>query len=110
MRVSLVWVLWRVSLLGPRQAKKCFRACAKCADSHHPAHYPKIMAVDSEVDCASWTFAVRTCPEVSNYVNSLHEKKHLQCSSIFSVIISPRRQILPNERGVRMVVGTSKDS
>ena len=22
----------------PRQAKKCLRACAKCVDSHYPAH------------------------------------------------------------------------
>ena len=25
-------------LFGPSQAKKCLQACAKCADSHHPAH------------------------------------------------------------------------
>ena len=23
---------------GPRQTKKCLQACAKCADSRHPAH------------------------------------------------------------------------
>ena len=26
------------TLSRPRKAKKCLRACAKCADSHHPAH------------------------------------------------------------------------
>ena len=35
-------------IIGPRQAKNCLRACAKCADSHHPAHAQDII----------WAFAL----------------------------------------------------
>ena len=27
-----------IKIYGPREAKKCLRACAKCKDSNHPAH------------------------------------------------------------------------
>ena len=32
-------------LIGPRQAKKCLRTCAKCAHSDHPAHAQNIIRV-----------------------------------------------------------------
>ena len=34
---QLMIVLFNIIKLGPRQAKTYLRACAKCADSHHPA-------------------------------------------------------------------------
>ena len=66
-----------------RPAKKCFRACSKCAESH-PAHaqslirafpprlkYPMILFADSEgpnqivrMRRLMWAFADRMCPRV----------------------------------------------
>ena len=35
-------IMMSTTLFGSRQAQKCFRACAKCADSDHPAHAQSI--------------------------------------------------------------------
>ena len=38
-KLLIIYVYWSSQILyKPRQAKKCLRACAECADSHHPAH------------------------------------------------------------------------
>ena len=67
-------------IIWARKAKTCLRACAKCADSHHPAHaqgfelyilwYPMILLADREGPDQTarmrrliWALAVRICPK-----------------------------------------------
>ena len=49
--------------IGTAQAKKCLRACAKCADSHHPAHAQSpIRAITSSL-IHSAVFNVSVCEQ-----------------------------------------------